>query len=125
MTLLFDPRLFQERIASLMENMKSQIGATLTALGERFAQFSTVLQSVFGEEGAGAVALGRFTASALTGFGQIAEGIKLLEGTAEERMAGIGNILGGVAGMLTGAASAMDAMGQQRIAAIDLSLIHI
>ena len=119
MTLLFDPRIFQERIATLMETMKSQIGATLTALGERFAEFSTVLQSVFGEEGAGAVALGRFTASALTGFGQIAEGIKGLEGSAEQRTAAIGNILGGVAGMLSGAASAMEGLSKSRIAAID------
>lgn len=117
--MLFDPRDFKTRLAEVMEDMKSQIGATLTVLGERFAQFASLLHSVFGEEGAGAVALGQFASMASTGFGQIAEAVDgLLKGTATKAEVA-GGILGGMASMMMGLANAQDKVGKQRIAAID------
>lgn len=119
MAMLFNPEVFESRLAEVMETMDSKIGATLTVLGERFAQFASLLESVFGEEGAGAVALGQFASATATGFGQIAEAIDDLMSGAATKAEAVGGILGGIATMMMGLANAQNKVGQQRIAAID------
>ena len=44
MTELFNPESFLLRFGELMQNMESMLGASLIAIGERFAQFGALMQ---------------------------------------------------------------------------------
>ena len=119
MTMLFSPEAFQERFNQLMEGMTSKMGATLITLGERFAQFGALMQSVFGDEGAGIVAISQFMSSVTTGFGQIAEALTMVGEDGKLTVEGIAGVMGSAANMLAGVGAAMDGYNKARIAAID------
>ena len=118
-TMLFDPDEFKSRLTEVMQDMQSQIGATLTVIGERFGQFAQLLKSVFGEEGAGAVAMSQFMSSVSMGFGNIAEAMTTMVKDGKLTAEGIGEILGSVTNMIAGLGSAMDGYNKSRIAAVD------
>ena len=119
MEMLFSPDAFQKRFDELMESMKSKLAATLVTIGERFAQFGALMQSVFGAEGAGIVAISQFMSSVTVGFGEIAAVLESVETTGQMTVENIAGIMGAASTMLAGVSAAMDGYNKSRIDAID------